>query len=261
MKAERKINLNKLTEEIVDWLKAMVKEAGSRGLVFGMSGGLDSSVVAVLCKKAFPDESLGLFMPCNSAPLDLDDAQRVAEEFQIENKLIELSNILSELYGILEGKPYLGKKGEVPAANLKPRLRMIALYYFANKLNYLVVGTGNRSEMMMGYFTKYGDGGVDILPLGGLTKSEVRQLAEFLGTPTEIINKPPSAGLWEGQTDEGEMGIAYDELDRIIQSVDKGEVPDIPGERIENVKKTIRASEHKRSLPQIFQPVMLKGEK
>ncbi len=259
MQAEQDIDLRELTGKLVDWLKAMVKEAGARGLVFGMSGGLDSSVVAVLCKRALPNSILGVLMPCYSNPSDIEDARRVAEGFQIETKLIDLSSFLSELYFKLEEKPYSGKEVSKPAANLIPRLRMITLYYFANKFNYLVVGTGNRSEIMMGYFTKYGDGGVDLLPLGGLTKSEVRQLANVLEIPTEIINKPPSAGLWEGQTDEDEMGITYSELDRIIRGIDKGETPEIPLEKIKKVEEAIEVSEHKRNLPRIFQPKTLRG--
>jgi NAD+ synthase len=261
MQAKRKINLNKLTKEIVGWLKAIVREAGARGLVFGFSGGLDSSVVAVLCKRAFPADSLGIIMPCYSNPLDLEDAQRVAEEFQIETKLIDLSNLLSQFYLKLENKPYSDKEVSIPAANLKPRLRMVTLYYLANNHNYLVVGTGNRSEIMMGYFTKYGDGGVDILPLGGITKSEVKELAGFLGIPAGIINKPPSAGLWEGQTDEDDMGITYNELDQIIMSIDKGKTPEMPSAKIKKVKKAMGASDHKRSIPKVFQPGILKGEK
>ena len=254
MQAKQDIDLRELTGKLVDWLKAMVKEAGSRGLVFGMSGGLDSSVVAVLCKRAFPEDSLGLLMPCYTNPLELKHVWKVAEDFQIETKLVDLSDILSKLYFKLEDRPYSNKEVSMPGANLKPRLRMTSLYYLANKLNYLVVGTGNRSEIMMGYFTKYGDGGADLLPLGGLTKSEVRQLANVLGIPTEIINKTPSAGLWEGQTDEGEMGITYNELDRIIRGIDKGEITDIPIEKVKKVEEAIKVSEHKRNLPRMFQP-------
>jgi NAD+ synthase len=137
---------------------------------------------------------------------------------------------------------------DLPIANLKPRLRMLTLYYFANKLNYLVVGTGNKSELTMGYFTKYGDGGVDILPLGDLLKTEINKLAAELGVPREIIDKPPSAGLWAGQTDEGEMGITYAELDKILSGEPKG----ILQEKIDLVKSREALSRHKRALPDIF---------
>jgi len=128
-------------------------------------------------------------------------------------------------------------------ANLKPRLRMLTLYYLANRLGYLVVGSGNRSELEVGYFTKYGDGGVDILPLGNLLKSEVWELARYLGIPEEIISKPPSAGLWPGQTDEGELGISYEELDRYLMS---GEASAEVKQRIEALS---RSSSHKRCPP------------
>jgi NAD+ synthase len=130
-------------------------------------------------------------------------------------------------------------------ANLKPRLRMAALYYHANALNYLVVGTGNRSELELGYFTKYGDGGVDLLPLGGLVKGQVRELARFLGVPEPIVTRPPTAGLWEGQTDEGELGLTYEQIDRYLTG---GPVPEEVRRRIEALG---RASAHKRALPPV----------
>jgi NAD+ synthase len=120
---------------------------------------------------------------------------------------------------------------------------MITLYYTAQKLNYLVAGSSNRCEVTIGYFTKYGDGGVDIMPLGNLTKGEVRELAAYLDVPRAIIDKPPSAGLWAGQTDEEEMGISYEILDGYIQT---GDAPEDTKNRIESLKA---ASEHKRSLP------------
>jgi NAD+ synthase len=130
-------------------------------------------------------------------------------------------------------------------ANLKPRLRMIALYYFANRLGYLVVGSGNRSELAVGYFTKYGDGGADLLPLGNLVKGQVGELAAHLGIPRQIIDKPPSAGLWSGQSDEEEMGLTYEELDRYLTSGEAGaELRD----RIDGMRA---AAAHKRSLPPV----------
>ncbi len=135
----------------------------------------------------------------------------------------------------------------MPEANVKPRLRMSALYFIANSLNYLVVGTGNRSELTLGYFTKYGDGGVDLLPIGGLLKSEVRALGRELGVPDRVIDKPPTAGLWVGQTDEAEMGFSYDTLEAYVtkgpSAVDKA-----VAERIERLRKV---SDHKRALPPV----------
>jgi NAD+ synthase len=140
----------------------------------------------------------------------------------------------------------LPRGSDMAVANLKPRLRMATLYYFANSRNYLVAGTGNKSELTAGYFTKYGDGGADLLPLGDLLKSQVRELARELGVPEVIITKPPSAGLWAGQTDEEEMGITYDELDRTIAAIEKGDTSGCDEATLERVKAMRAASEHKR---------------
>jgi len=138
-------------------------------------------------------------------------------------------------------------KQQLPEANIKPRLRMTTLYFMANSLNYMVVGTGNRSEITLGYYTKYGDGGVDLLPIGGLLKSEVRALARELDVPAAIIDKPPSAGLWIGQTDEAEMGFTYDALEQYLSGGRSAVTPAI-ADRIEQLR---RASEHKRAMPPI----------
>ncbi len=212
------MNYKKVANQIVEWIRQQVKKANCNGVVFGLSGGVDSSVVAVLCKEAFPEKHLALVLPCFSSKNDLEDAKLVIEKFNLNYKVINLENVFLEFCKILEVEPH---SRELSVVNIKPRLRMITLYHYANKLNYLVVGTGNKSELTMGYFTKYGDGGVDILPLGDLTKKEVYKLAKFLKIPQNIIEKPPSAGLWNGQTDEGEMGIKYKDLDRIIEAIEK----------------------------------------
>ena len=138
-------------------------------------------------------------------------------------------------------------KQQVPRANIKPRLRMTSLYFLANSLNFLVAGTGNRSELALGYFTKYGDGGVDVLPIGHLLKSEVRSLAKELGVPQPILDKPPSAGLWAGQTDEAEMGFTYEMLEAYLMGGAPAVSPDV-ARRIEELQ---RASAHKRGLAPI----------
>jgi len=192
--------------KLINWIKGQVRRAGAKGIVMGLSGGVDSSVAAALAKQAVgKDNLLCLLMPCVSHPRDLKDAQCVAKKLGIKTKTLDLSKTYNDLRKILP------PAGKLAAYNIKPRLRMLALYYFANKLNYLVCGTGNKSEIMMGYFTKFGDGGADMLPLGALLKKQVRALAEELGIPAEVIAKPPSAGLWSGQTDEGEMGITSGE--------------------------------------------------
>jgi len=248
--------MNELASRITDWIREKVKEADAEGVVVGMSGGLDSSVTVVLCKKAFPDTTLGLILPCFSLKEDVEHARMVAKAFEIETKEIDLSNIFKSFLNTLEARGYgiEDKKSEmnIPVANLKPRLRMICLYYFANKLNYLVVGTGNKSELSVGYFTKYGDGAVDLLPLGDMLKTEERGLAQELDIPEAIIDKVPSAGLWEGQTDESELGMSYDVLDKTLLALEIGDLSGCDPESVKKVKRMIDVSRHKRENIAVF---------
>ena len=248
--------MNELASRITNWIREKVKEADAEGVVVGMSGGLDSSVTAVLCKKAFPDTTLGLILPCFSSKEDVEHARVLAKPFEIETKEIDLSNIFKSFLNTLEARGYgiEDKKSEmdIPVANLKPRLRMICLYYFANKLNYLVVGTGNKSELSVGYFTKYGDGAADILPLGDMLKTEERELAQELDIPQKIIEKVPSAGLWEGQTDESELGVSYDVLDKTLLALEIGNLRGCDPESVKKVKRMIDVSRHKRENIAVF---------
>jgi len=212
----------------------------------GLSGGLDSSVVAVLAKEAVGKKRLlALVLPCHSQKEDLRDASLIAKKLGIKTKTVNLTNIYDNLIKILPCGTNLAK------ANLKPRLRMLVLYYFANKLNYLVCGTGNKSEIMTGYFSKHGDGATDILPIGDLAKTQVRALAKELGIPQRIINKPPTAGLWPGQTDEGELGITYSELDDILGRLENKKRQIASMAKVNKVKAMIKRSEHKRQGPKI----------
>jgi NAD+ synthase len=180
-----------MIKQISNWIREQVNNAKAEGVIVGISGGIDSAVVYELCKIAVGDKAWSVDIPIDNA-------------YPPYKYLIEQYN------------PSLMAK-----ANLKARLRMCILYLKANTHNLLVAGTGNKSELVMGYFTKYGDGGVDILPIGDLTKTEVKELAKRLGIPQEIINKPPSAGLWEGQTDEKEMGITYEMIDKVLMFQEK----------------------------------------
>lgn len=210
------------TRDIKNWLDQQVTNAGAKGLVFGLSGGVDSACVARLAQLACPGNVLGVVMPCHSNPDDELHASLVADTFEIPTIRLDLAPTFEMLRehaaeAILSRPDLpLNGKGQQVHGNLKPRLRMTSLYFVANSLGYLVAGTGNRSELVMGYFTKYGDGGVDVLPLGRLVKSQVRELARELGVPEPIIAKPPSAGLWQDQTDEGEMGVTYEQIEQYL---------------------------------------------
>jgi NAD+ synthase len=232
-----------LAEKLTQWIKDRVIAAGCKGAVLGMSGGIDSAVVAVLCQRAFPENTLGINLPCYSNPEDQEHARLVAEKFSIPYKVINLDGIYDNFMKILPQDKTDSGLHRLSQSNLKVRLRMVTLYYHANRLNYMVVGSGNRSELSVGYFTKWGDGGVDILPIGNLVKRQVLDLAKYLCIPKEIIEKPPSAGLWAGQTDEGEMGLTYKELDAYLTT---GRADATLKTRIETM---MAKAQHKRTLP------------
>ena len=246
------IEMKEKTDIIVDWIKKMVTEANAKGVVVGLSGGIDSSCIAVLCKKAFPENTKGIILPCISNETDKEHAELVAKKFNIPFDVVDLEENFKMLIKSVTGENYdKAKHKGLAIANIKPRLRMTVLYYFANKHNYLVVGTDNKSEEKIGYFTKYGDGGVDILPIVELYKRDVKRLAKHLNIPEEIITKKPSAGLWENQTDEDEMGLTYEELDEILDRLEqRKDLSDIEPSKVEKVKRMIAVSEHKRKMPQ-----------
>ncbi|MFZ5968138.1 MAG: NAD(+) synthase [Bacillota bacterium] len=240
---EKKIDLT------VDWLRKMVDESKTKGLLVGISGGIDSALVTFLIKRAFPQQSLGVIMPCKSNPKDQEDALKVAEACGIERIILELSDVHDTLINrVTEHMENAGLTGSdhnrrLSDANLRARLRMSTLYSVANALNYLVVGTDNAAEVYTGYFTKYGDGGVDILPIANLKKREVYEWARYLGVPQSVLDRPPSAGLWEGQTDEDEMGTTYDMVDDLLAG------KDIPERDRKIIERLHQVSAHKRIMP------------
>lgn len=236
-------NIDLTIKKLVEWLQEKVKEANAKGVVFGLSGGIDSAVIAGLAKKAFPDSSLGIIMPCHSDPIDEEHAILVAEALNLETTKVDLSNSFDTLLDSMK----VENKNKMAISNLKPRLRMTTLYYFAQNNNYLVVGSSNKSEFTVGYFTKHGDSGVDILPLASFVKYEIRELARALEIPSIIIEKPPTAGLWANQTDEKEMGFSYDVLDNYIKT---GEGPK---EVVEKIERMNAISQHKRIYPPIYE--------
>lgn len=213
------MNAERVAEHLVGWLRSCVQAAGAGGVVFGLSGGVDSAAVAGLAARAFPDTHLALLLPTCSDPAHLQDARRVVDRFKLKSKEISLDDVYGQYSRTLGVAPQEQETFDLPLANLKARLRMAAIYYHANRFNYLVAGTGNRSELTIGYFTKYGDGGADLMPLGHLVKSDVNHLAVELGVPSAIIEKPATAGLWPGMTDEQELGFTYKQLEQYLLGV------------------------------------------
>jgi NAD+ synthase len=256
-----------LADEIADWLRHFMEQAGATRLVLGLSGGIDSAVVCALSTMAAgASRVIPAMMPIHSHAADLQDAELVAQTFEVTPRLIDLGPACDALVAAMPDESAAGLEDdtatpEVQAlrrqlalANVKPRLRMTTLYYLANRYNGLVVGTGNKTELSIGYFTKYGDGGVDLLPLGALDKTAVRALARTLGVPEPIIAKPPSAGLWAGQTDEEEIGVTYADLDRALAVIGGGDAAALPPALRERVTWLIAASAHKRQPAPIFRP-------
>ncbi|NHI92536.1 MAG: NAD(+) synthase [Candidatus Lokiarchaeota archaeon] len=241
-------------ERIKKFIKKLVEESGTKGIVIALSGGIDSALVAGLSVVSLSKKSVqGLILPCHSNPNDQEDAILIADHLGIEYKIVELTESYDLFLKTLE-LSLEADSIQLAKANVKPRMRMIATYYFANQLNYLVAGTGNKSEDDIGYFTKYGDGGVDFLPIQHLYKHEVRQLSRYLKLPEKIITRTPTAGLWEGQTDEDELSkqlgfkIVYDELDEMLDKIEKNEY-DKNDVRYQKLVELKRKSLHKVKLP------------
>ena len=233
---------------IVDFIGDYVAIAGAKGVVLGLSGGIDSSLVAALaCEAIEPDMVLGIMLPVDAEKdkQNVSDARELAESLGMKHDLFELKDAVSAYDAFSLNRVALG--------NLTARLRMVTWYAKANQDNRLVLGTGNKSELTVGYFTKYGDGGTDLLPIGELYKTNVRDLSVHIGVPNAIVKKTPSAGLWPGQTDEGELGVTYQELDSILfLYLEKGMKEEdiinwgIEEEKVHKVFKMVKQSEHKR---------------
>ena len=228
------------------WIREVLEESGAKGIVFGSSGGKDSALVGILSRIATPNVT-GIVMPCGSKrnyEKDKRHALDLAEKFDIKTLEVDLTPVKEAFVAAVEALDE--SQNPMAYANMNPRLRMITLYNYAQRKGYLVAGTGNRSEIRMGYFTKWGDGAYDLNPIGDLTVSEVYKLLTYLECPQEIIDEPPSAALFEGQTDEAEMGVTYADIDRYI----------LTGIAEPDVKKIIDAADkradHKRSLGRIY---------
>jgi NAD+ synthase len=248
--------VKELAESIARWLGEQLAAAGAGGFVAGLSGGVDSATTAALAVRAVGGENvLGVLMPCHSVPEDARLGALVAETFGIPIATVDLCAPYDAMVAALPPSD-----NRLAAANIRPRLRMTVLYYLAQARNYLVLGSGNRTELAVGYFTKWGDGGVDVLPLGDLSKTQVWEMAREIGVPREVVERAPSAGLWPGQTDEGEMGITYRELDRVLAAIEAGEMGGVEPVTLEKVQQMIARSAHKRVMPPVFRAGGRPGE-
>jgi NAD+ synthase len=245
----------KITAEDVNGLKSFISEtvakANAKGVVIGLSGGIDSAVVTKLCADALgPKNVLNVFMPSRVTPADdYKTTSELSSMWGTEFRVVDVQPAVDALAAVLLSD------AETPLerGNISARCRMIVLYNLAKKRQYLVMGTSNQSEIMMGYFTKFGDGACDATPLANMYKTQVRQIAAIIGVPQPIIDKPPSAGLWEGQTDESEMGIMYKDLDAILygmeQDMTDSQIADdtgLPKEKVQEIRRQVQSMEHKR---------------
>ncbi|MFW9778117.1 MAG: NAD+ synthase [Candidatus Heimdallarchaeota archaeon] len=252
------IDIPRTIRLIQDFIQVRVNEAEAEGVIIGLSGGIDSAVVTKLAINALGSGNVHvLFLPSASTPKsDLDDVTQFCAELGLIPTILDIQKII-ETYSSIIREPEQSSRLEW--MNLKPRIRQSIEYFYANRLNCLVCGTGNKSELMIGYFTKYGDGAADILPIGDVYKTHVYQLGEALEVPQNILKKVPSAGLTEGQTDEEEIGISYRNLDLILSGLERfqtpGEVSANLGLDIAEIKKVegmLYRSEHKRRGPIVF---------
>ncbi len=255
IRKELEIDLKNTKEKIKEFIKRKTEKAGADGAVIGLSGGIDSTTITYLAAEALGEENvLGIFMPEKGVndERDFEDVKKVVDDLGIDSETIFIDSLVKEF------KKKTGAKSEekLNLANVKARIRTVLLYYYANSENYLVIGSNNKSELKCGYFTKFGDGASDIVPMYSLYKTQVRKLAEDLGVPKSIIEKPPTAGLWEGQTDENELGLSYGKIDKIYKGLELdfekekiASAVDLDVSQVERFEKMEKKTEHKRKGP------------
>ena len=250
-----KLDVKKTKDDIVEFVQNKVSEANADGLVVGLSGGIDSTLAAFLACEAVGKENVfGIVMPSTTTPTeDKLHGTAIAQLLGINYKEIAIDSILNEFLSVTQLE-----EDKLSIGNLKARIRMSIIYFYANSKNYLVSGTGNKSEILIGYFTKHGDGACDIEPIGDLYKTDVYQLAKYLEIPQEIIDKPPRAGLWNNQTDEDEIGMTYELLDKILyrnleKDIDAKSIADeldIEVDEVNNIINRVYRNKHKSTVPE-----------
>ena len=252
------IPYDRVKKDIVSFIKNFVDEAGVKGVVVGVSGGVDSSTTLALTVEALgKDNVIALIMPdkTSTPKQDIDDALEIIKRFNVKHYMFWINDVVDSIAKTISG--VYDPKDYIALGNVKARVRMIMLYYVANRFNLAVVGASDRSEILLGYFTKYGDGGVDVLPLGGLYKSQVRRLALTLGIPEKIALKPSSPRLWPGHTAVGELGVDYDVIDQVLYGIfdlklsprEVHKITGIPMNIIDDIMRRVKSTEHKRRTP------------
>ncbi len=255
------LKLPPMTETVItDFIRRKVDEAGANGVVLGLSGGIDSALVAMLCKLAIGEKRVkALIMPTDdSDPQDREIALGFAEETGIEYEEKDISPAVKVLERLLQNDVLDEDAKKKALGNIKARVRMIFLFHVAATEGRVVMGTGNKSELLTGYFTKFGDGGCDFAPIGDLYKRQVREMGRKVGVPDHIVKRKPSAGLWAGQTDEDELGMDYGTLDTILHGIEMlktceeiSEENGLPIELVGKVDSMVKKSVHKRKMPLI----------
>ena len=249
------LDLNQTKQDIVEFIQTKVSQAKCNGLIVGLSGGIDSTLAAYLaCEAVGPQNVFGIIMPSTTTPTeDKIHGIKIAQGLGIDYKEIAIDSILNEFLSLTQLE-----ESQLAIGNLKARIRMSIIYYYANAKNYLVSGTGNKSEILIGYFTKFGDGACDIEPIGDLYKKEVYMLSQHMDIPQEILNKPPRAGLWNNQTDEDEIGMSYDLIDEILylsteMNINGSEIAkklNISLEKVNMINDKVKRSKHKSEVPE-----------
>ena len=256
------MNVEKTKDDIVKFIQSKVSEAKTDGIVVGLSGGIDSTLIAYLACEAVGKENVfGIIMPSTTTPTeDKIHGISIAQGLGIDYKEIAIDSILNEFLFMTQLE-----EDNLAIGNLKARIRMSIIYFYANQKKYLVSGTGNKSEILIGYFTKHGDGACDIEPIGDLYKTDVFKLSRYMGVPEDIIDKPPRAGLWNNQTDEAEIGMSYDLIDQILyQYCEKSkkdkeisEMLEIPVDDVDMIIDKINRNKHKSKVPESPQKTIL----
>jgi len=245
-----------IQNKIERFLTEEVTQRQSSGVIFGLSGGIDSAVIALLCAKSLKGKSLALLMPDSKITprTDTEDALKLVDKMGLDYKLIDISSVHSEYSKYLEPNP-------LALGNLRARIRSNILYYYANSKNLLVLGSSDRSEYLIGYFTKFGDGAADLLPIVSLYKTQIREFAKYLGVPDSIISKKSSPGLWQGHLAEDEIGLSYEEIDLILHCItdknlslqETASLTKVDLSVVDKIHKLYKKSEHKRITPKICQ--------